>query len=130
MAEHGRGAVQVGGREHQHGALGVHGGAPFLVVRAVREGRRVVPAQVLGEKPVAGRETAALGGVRRRQGAAGGAQFGERVVGAVLGQEEIVVVHVAALAIAQGGAGIDVQQGPPARLIGERFKIGGLGPRQ
>ncbi|MCY1228295.1 hypothetical protein D9M72_406000 [compost metagenome] len=123
MAEHGRGAVQVGGGEHQHRAVRVDVGVPGLELAAGRL-RQVVEPELFAQ-PAGARRVGALRvpvaligrGVERLQG---GAQFGFRVARPVLGEEKIGIVHIAAPAAQL--ARLVMPQGDPVGIAGQALQ--------
>ncbi|MDT4822810.1 hypothetical protein FQZ97_560270 [compost metagenome] len=120
VAEHRRRAVQVGRREHQHRAVRVDvlvPGAEFAAVR-LRQVAQVEPvAQPAGARRVAALRMLVAEAGRGVEGIQGGAQFGARVAGAILGEEELRVVHVAAPAAQL--AGFVMAQGDPVGIVGQ-----------
>ena len=105
----------------------MHRAAPLQILRAVGERLRVPPTECFGDETIAGGKTTAGRGGFRLQRLHRGRQLRDRIGGAVGGQKKVRVVHVAALAVAQGGAGVDMQKRLPARLLCKLFQVPGLG---
>ncbi len=127
VTEHGGRAVQIGGGENQHRALGVHRATPLLILRAMGERLRFPPTECFGDETIAGGKAATGRGGFLLQRLHRGRQLRDRIGGAVGGQEKVRVIHIAALAVAQGGAGVDMQKRLPAWLLCKLFQVPGLG---
>ncbi|MNN15701.1 hypothetical protein D3C81_1288140 [compost metagenome] len=126
VAEHRRGAVEVGGGEHQHGTVRGDVGVPGGELGAAQR-RQVVQRQLLAQ-PAGARRVDALRVAVAEAGVAiqrleGGRQFGGRVLGAVGSEEEFVVVDVAAPAPQL--AALVVAEGKPERVAGQGLQAGG-----
>ena len=127
MAEHRRGAVQVGRREHQHRAVRIDVGDPVSVFGAVGAGQ-VIELQLRLE-PAGTRRVDALWVTVAQfsglvQGLQGRLQFGCRVAVAIFCEKEIVVVDIAAPAAEL--AGLVVAEGDPVGVVGQLFERGGM----
>ena len=125
VAEHRRWAVEVGRREDQHRAMGRDVAVPGA--QLVAGGLRQVAQLQLFTQPAAACGEYALGVLLakaggRIQGLQGGAQFGFRLGGTVVGEEESAVVDIAAPA-AQF-AGLVMAEGNPVRVVGQAVQAG------
>jgi len=99
VAEHRRRTIQVGRGEHQNRAVRIDVGQPGFVFTTVHR-RQIIQLQLLAQ-PAGTRRVAALRmliGVaqRRVQGRQGRTQFGLRIVRALLGEEKLRIVDMAA----------------------------------
>ncbi|MCY1448330.1 hypothetical protein D9M71_649900 [compost metagenome] len=98
-------------------------GAEFVAVRLRQVAQAELFAQPAGARRVAALRMLVAKTGRGVEGLQGGAQFGGRVAGAILGEEELRIVHVAAPAAQL--AGFVMAQGDPVGIVSQRLEAFG-----
>src|SRR5690606_9310384 len=119
VAEHRRGTVQVGRREHQYCTAIGNLLTPLKVVSTMRQRFGFLPAQLAREKPVACRKATAVFRTRRLQRSNGGTQLGMTICLAIVCEKEVVVINIALATTVYRCPLVDMQEREPFRVFSE-----------